>query len=76
MRFFEHVRSASLPAAMFQDLITPVWSLAGGGCHLNRDIAADITAAGFGIERLDGFAYRPLQFAPRQAHILGTARRP
>ncbi len=76
LRFFEHVRSASPPIGAFQDLVTPVWSRAGGGCHLNRNLAADIAAAGFEIERLDRFAYRPLKFAPAQAHILGIARRP
>lgn len=76
LRFFEHVRSDRALIGLLQDLVTPVWSRAGGGCHLNRDLAADIAAAGFGIEQLDRFAYRPLQFTPPQAHILGIARRP
>jgi ubiquinone/menaquinone biosynthesis C-methylase UbiE len=76
LRFFEHVRSASPLAAAFQDLLTPLWARAGGGCHLNRDMAADISAAGFQIEELDRFSYRPLQFIPAQSHILGTASKP
>ncbi len=75
LRFFEHVRSASPPIGVLQDLITPGWSRAGGGCHLNRDIAADISATGFDIETLDRFSYRPLQFMPPHAHIIGTARK-
>lgn len=76
LRIFEHVRSASSLTAAFQDLITPLWARAGGGCHLNRDTAADIKAAGFEIEELDRFCYRPLRFTPAQAHILGIARKP
>jgi ubiquinone/menaquinone biosynthesis C-methylase UbiE len=76
LRFFEHVRSASSLAGAFQDLVTPLWARAGGGCHLNRDTTADIMAAGFEIEELDRFSYRPLQFVPSHAHILGVARKP
>jgi len=76
LRFFEHVRSASALTGAFQDLLTPLWARAGGGCHLNRDTAADISSAGFQIEELDRFCYRPLRFTPAQAHILGTARKP
>ncbi len=75
LRFFEHVRSASAPIGMLQDMITPAWSRAGGGCHLNRDIAADIKSARFDIETVDRFSYRPLQFMPPHAHIIGTARK-
>jgi ubiquinone/menaquinone biosynthesis C-methylase UbiE len=76
LRFFEHVRSARPLIGAFQDLVTPVWSRAAGGCHLNRDLAADISAAGFEVVRLDRFSYRPLRLIPAHAHILGTARRP
>ncbi len=76
LRFFEHVRSASALIGIFQDLVTPAWSRARGGCRLNRDTAAGIAAAGFQIERLDRFSYRPLQVVPAHAHILGTARKP
>src|SRR6266700_972072 len=68
LRFFEHVRSAHPLLGAFQDVITPVWSKAGGGCHLNRDTTAAIRDAGFEIEALDRFSYRPLQFTPPQAH--------
>lgn len=76
LRFFEHVRSASPAVGAFQALVTPLWARAGGGCRLNRDTAADITAAGFEIGALDRFSYRPLRFIPAHAHILGTARKP
>ena len=73
LRFFEHVRSANPAFGLLQDVITPVWSLGGGGCHLNRDTAAEIRAAGFTIEGLDRVVYAPLKFAPRHSHILGRA---
>lgn len=76
LHFFEHVRSAHPLIGAFQDLITPLWARAGGGCHLNRDAAAEIHAAGFDIDGLHRFSYRPLQFVPAHAHVLGIARKP
>ena len=76
LRFFEHVRSANPLIGGFQDMITPVWSAIGGGCHLNRDSRAAISAAGFEIDEIDRFAYAPLKFVPPHAHILGRARKP
>jgi ubiquinone/menaquinone biosynthesis C-methylase UbiE len=75
LRFFEHVRSANPALGILQDLITPLWSFVGGGCHLNRDTAAHIRAAGFTVEELDRFAYRPLKYVPAHAHIVGRARK-
>ncbi len=76
LRFFEHVRSTSPLIGAVQTAITPVWAAASGGCHLNRDIAAALAAAGFEIDEIDRFAYRPLKFTPAHAHILGRARKP
>jgi ubiquinone/menaquinone biosynthesis C-methylase UbiE len=73
LRFFEHVRSDRPVFAVIEDLVTPLWARAGGGCHLNRDSASAIRAAGFQIQQMDRFCYRPLRFAPAHAHILGTA---
>jgi ubiquinone/menaquinone biosynthesis C-methylase UbiE len=76
LRFFEHVRSAQPLLGLLQDVITPVWSAAAGGCHPNRDTAAAIQAAGFHLERSDRFCYAPLRFIPAHAHILGRAVTP
>jgi ubiquinone/menaquinone biosynthesis C-methylase UbiE len=76
LRFFEHVRSANPLIGLFQDLITPLWSVAGAGCHLNRDTAAAVRGAGFEIEEQDRFAYAPVAMVPKHAHILGRARAP
>jgi len=76
LRFFEHVRSANSVLGAFQDVITPAWSAIGGGCHLNRDSQSAIDAAGFEIDEIDRFTYRPLKFVPAHAHILGRAHKP
>jgi ubiquinone/menaquinone biosynthesis C-methylase UbiE len=73
LRFYEHVRSHRAPLGLLEDLLTPLWSRAAGGCHLNRDLAASIHAAGFAIERLERFGYRLVRLGPSQAHILGVA---
>jgi ubiquinone/menaquinone biosynthesis C-methylase UbiE len=73
LRFFEHVRSDQPWFGLLQDVVTPLWSRAGGGCHLNRDTAAAIRAAGFDIELLDRVSYSPLRFVPAHAHIVGRA---
>jgi SAM-dependent methyltransferase len=68
-RFYEHVRSPRRVVGLAQDLIAPLWSLAAGGCHPNRDTAAAIRSAGFRIEELDRIPFGV-------THILGRARRP
>jgi hypothetical protein len=67
LRFYEHVRSPRPLVGVMQDLVTPVWSRFAGGCHLNRDTAATIRAAGFTITELDRF---PLAGV---THVVGTA---
>jgi ubiquinone/menaquinone biosynthesis C-methylase UbiE len=74
LRFFEHVRSKHPVFGMLQDAIAPLWSRAAGGCQPNRNTAAAIEAAGFGIEQIDWFSYAPLRFFPKHTHILGHAR--
>lgn len=74
LRFFEHVRSNNRWLGLLQDAVTPVWSRVGGGCHLNRDTAAALPAAGFDITRIERFPHAPLRYIPAHAHILGVAR--
>lgn len=45
----EHVRGAPRWLAGAQDFLAPAWHWATGGCHLNRDTAAAVRAAGFEI---------------------------
>lgn len=76
LRFFEHVRAHDRLFGLLEDALTPVWSRAAGGCHLNRDTAEAIRTAGFQIEHLERLSFAPVRFAPRHAHILGAARNP
>jgi ubiquinone/menaquinone biosynthesis C-methylase UbiE len=69
--FFEHVRGRG-PAALAQDLITPLTRVLAAGCHPNRDTAAAITAAGFAIESIA--TIKPVPRMPLVApFIYGTA---
>ena len=73
IEFYEHVRSAAPVLGLLQDAITPVWSRAGGGCHPNRDTTSAIRAAGFIIDDLDLFAFKPSAALPSSAHVIGHA---
>jgi len=75
LRFYEHVRARHRVRGTVDDLITPLWSRLGAGCHPNRRTAEDIAAAGFEIVELDRFPFRASRFIPPTAHILGRARR-
>ena len=45
--FCEHGRAPDESVRRWQDRLTPYWKNIAGGCHLNRDIAALISEAGF-----------------------------
>jgi SAM-dependent methyltransferase len=47
--FLEHGAAPDPAVRRFQDRLDPFWGKFAGGCHLNRDPLALITAAGFGI---------------------------
>ena len=75
--FLDHVRGEGPPLTVVQDALDrTVWPVVGGGCHVGRDTAAEIPAAGFTVERLERRRLPdtriPLPMAP---HIIGTARR-
>ncbi|HCT76274.1 MAG TPA: SAM-dependent methyltransferase [Micromonosporaceae bacterium] len=75
LRFYEHVRSSNAFYARIQDLVTPIWSRVGGGCHPNRDTVNAIESAGFRIEELDRFPFKPMAFQPAFTHVIGHARK-
>jgi SAM-dependent methyltransferase len=75
LRFYEHVRSAKQALARAEDLIDPLWSRMTGGCHLGRDAAAAISAAGFVLDEHERFIFRPSPLVA-QAHVIGSAHRP
>jgi len=78
LRFYEHV--AAEPGSMLhrvQRSVDPLWTRLAGGCHLTRDTATAIAAAGFAIEECERFAFAPCLTSRLAAtHILGRARRP
>jgi ubiquinone/menaquinone biosynthesis C-methylase UbiE len=74
LRFYEHVISPNAPGRHVQrSLDATVWPRMMGGCHLTRDTAAAIAAAGFEIGELRRFRIGPSPAAP---HILGAAFAP
>jgi ubiquinone/menaquinone biosynthesis C-methylase UbiE len=76
LRFFEHVRSDRFGFALFQRALDVVWPLAAGGCHLSRHTLEAIEAAGFDVEGVRRFEFRPsLTTAPASPHIIGVANR-
>ncbi len=77
LRFYEHVRSSSPGFARAQRVLDLVWPCFGGGCHTSRDTEQAITDAGFIVDRIGRFTFRPaLCTAPVSPHILGAAHRP
>lgn len=76
LAFYEHVRSDRRVFAAVEDLLTPLWQRAAGGCHPNRDTLQSITAADFQIRDSERFGFSVQPLAPRVAHILGHAVAP
>jgi ubiquinone/menaquinone biosynthesis C-methylase UbiE len=77
LHFYEHVRASRRGEARIQDLADATfWPRFAGGCHVGRDTAMVIRAAGFELESCRRFAYSPSRFLPAAPHILGVARRP
>jgi len=76
LRFYEHVRSEHRVLGAMQRALDVVWPHLLGGCHTSRDTAAAIRAAGFEVERIRAFTFRPMVMAaPVAPHIIGSARR-
>jgi hypothetical protein len=75
---FEHVRASTPGLRRVQrGLDATIWPALGGGCHVGRDTAAEIEAAGFAIGRLDRLRFPDTRLpTPSSPHILGRAARP
>jgi ubiquinone/menaquinone biosynthesis C-methylase UbiE len=50
--FIEHGLAPDAAPRRWQRRLTPLWRRLGGGCHLDRDIAAILRDAGFRIDEL------------------------
>lgn len=49
LRLYEHVRYENPIGAISQDIVAPVWSWFGAGCHPNRDTGRLLQEAGFHV---------------------------
>ncbi len=75
LRFYEHVVADRPAVARVQRLLdATIYPRLAGGCHLARDTAAAIRAAGFQIERQDRVAFKSGVVMSAIPHILGVAR--
>jgi SAM-dependent methyltransferase len=78
LRFYEHVASPRPRAAALQRALdaSGLWGRAMGGCHAARRTDAAIATAGFAIERLERFSFRPTVLdIPVAPKAFGSARR-
>lgn len=50
--FCEHGAAPDPSVLKWQNRITPIWKLVGGGCHLNRNIPELLQAASFHLDHL------------------------
>ncbi len=71
--FYEHVVATEPRLRRRQRRMDPVWTRLAGGCHLDRDTTAAITAAGFAVERVRAFDLP--RGGPVRPHVIGVARR-
>src|SRR6266536_43768 len=73
LRFYEHVRSPKPGFARVQRTLDLVWPWFGGGCHTSRETEHAVAEAGFIIDRVRHFTFRPaLCAAPVSPHIIGV----
>ncbi len=77
LRFLEHVLADTAVLRRAQRLLdATVWPLLAGGCHMSRDTATTIAAAGLQITEMDALTFPDLPVrVPTSPHILGTAVR-
>jgi ubiquinone/menaquinone biosynthesis C-methylase UbiE len=77
LRFHEHVAARAPRLAALQRVLDAwLWPRMNGGCRLTRDTQSAVLAAGFAVEWVERFSFRPTLFAtPVAPRILGSARR-
>lgn len=73
-RFLEHGGSDDPRLAGWQRRLEPVWKRVAGGCHLTRDAARLIQAAGFTLDEVHG--HGPARTGPMKPFRVGAARVP
>ena len=51
--YYKHGQSPDADVQKWQERITPVWKVIGGGCHVGRPIPDLIREGGFRIEKME-----------------------
>ncbi len=75
LRFYEHVVGTSWPLKSFQLAIEKTfWPRVGGNCHPARDTTRAIREAGFEVQQMRRFLWRPLPVSPKMPFVVGRAR--
>lgn len=76
LRFYEHVRGTEPRTIRLQRAVDVVWPYLGGGCHTSRATVEAIEAAGFALDTVHRFEFRPSPLAaPVAPHVIGIAHR-
>lgn len=75
LAFCEHGLAPDGGVQRFQRWLNPVQKTVAGGCHLTRDIPAELAAAGWEVAELDRF-YAPAAPRPWSAFSIGYAVNP
>lgn len=73
LAFLEHGLAPDEKVRTWQRRLEPIQKRVAGGCHLTRDVRAELTAAGFAVGTVDSF-YQPGVPKPHGALSLGTAQ--
>lgn len=71
--FCEHGQAPDAGVSKWQGRINPLWMKIAGGCHLNRDIPAIVSAGGFTIDKLEEM-YLPSSPRIASYNYWGTAQ--
>ena len=73
LHFYEHVQGSSAWLRWLQRFASPFWGALAGGCHPGRDTVAAIERAGFLVEHIERFRFRP---GPAVPLALGVTAHP
>lgn len=76
LRFYEHVAAEPDRRGLRRvqrAADATLWPLFSGGCHVSRDTAEAIQAAGFEVGEVERFEFPPGASSPASPHILGRA---
>lgn len=69
LHLLEHVRGQNRLTRAMTDLLHPLWFALQGECHLNRDTAKTVAAAGFQIEEASTHGQGVLQLIKARAPV-------